>query len=141
MAKYTRKELMHRVGIALGELTLSSWTLADKKRLAYVDQGVRALDEEQALLKSGIEELVEAFEKNLPNLFNNSPEVDAYERQVHTLVEGLKKLTHVDLPRVPEAYPDRVLLKGPAPSKEYVKQLKRVQADLGKVPKTKVRVK
>lgn len=100
MAKYDRKQLMHRVQIALGELHLSSMTMADKKRLAYVEQGLLALDEEQALLKTGIEELLEKHQAGggRADRVNLSGE----------LVAGLKKLVNDPRPRV--AYPDRKLL-------------------------------
>jgi hypothetical protein len=135
MPKYDRKQLMHRVQIALRELHLSSMTLADKKRLAYVEQGLLALDEEQALLKTGIEELLEEYHENNAG---------------GPLVAGLKSLVSDGLPRV--AYPDRKLfgaprttreipLRGPAPPKSTVKQLVNVQKNLGKIPKTNTKVK
>ena len=130
---YDRKQLMHRVQIALGELHLSSWTNADKKRLAYVEQGLLALDEEQALIKTDAEALLEEYQKTLSARGNNA---------VENLVLGLQKLVKDDRPRV--AYPDRKLLgppqielKGPAPSPKLVKQMKSVQDNLGKVMKSK----
>ncbi len=102
MAKYDRKQLMHRVQIALRELHLSSWTQADKKRLFYAEQALVALDEEQALLKSGIEELLEKYEETV-----KAPGNDA----VKDLILGLQKLVKEDLPRV--TYPDRKLLEAP----------------------------
>jgi len=96
MTKYDRKQLMHRVQIALGELHLSSWTNADKKRLYYVEQGMIALDEEQSLVKSGIEELLEEYQET---------------NSVEKLISSLQKLVKGDLPRV--AYPDRKLLEPP----------------------------
>jgi hypothetical protein len=148
MAKYDRKQLMHRVQIALGELHLSSMTLADKKRLHYVEQGLLALDEEQALLKTGIEELLEAFLQGQPDLGDG---VKApLSAETSRLVDGLRKLVSDNHPRV--AYPDPKLfgaprtareipLRGPAPPKSTVKQLVNVQKNLGKIPKTNAKVK
>lgn len=96
MAKYDRKQLMHRVQIALRELHLASWTNADKKRLYYVEQGLFALDEEQSLIKSGIEDLLEEYQET---------------SSVEKLISGLQKLVKEDKPRV--AYPDRKLLLNP----------------------------
>ena len=102
MAKYDRKQLMHRVQIALRELHLSSWTQADKKRLFYAEQALVALDEEQALLKSGIEELLEKYQETVSARGNDA---------VEDLIVGLKKLIVEDLPRA--IYPDRKLLESP----------------------------
>jgi hypothetical protein len=147
MAKrYDRKELMKRVQISLGELHLSSWTQADKKRLHYVEQGLLSLDEEQAMLKTGIEELVETFLQEQPELGDGvrSP----LSAEASRLIDGLKKLVSDNLPRV--SYPDRKLLeaprttiplKGPAPPKSTVKQLVNVQENLHKIPKTSAKVK
>lgn len=116
MAKrYDRKQLMHRVQIAIRELHLSSWTQADKKRLYYVEQGLLALDEEQALLKTGIEELLEQFQKPTRITTGFGPQLSlslqAAEKKVEALVGGLQKLVSEQRPRV--KYPDRKLLEEP----------------------------
>ena len=110
MAKYDRKQLMHRVEIALGELHLSSWTMADKKRLAYVQQGLIALDEEQALVKSGIEDLLEEYQKT-EHTTSPGRAISARGNAVSNLILGLQKLVKEELPRV--SYPDRKLLEPP----------------------------
>jgi len=140
--RYDRKQLMHRVQIAIRELHLASMTQAGKKRLAYVEQGLFALDEEQALLKSGIEDLVKAFETKVPLMYQTEADIE--------LLKGLKKLVTEQRPRV--NYPDRKLveeeepkrtipLKGPAPAVSTVRSLKRVQKDLHKIPKTSAKVR
>lgn len=121
MAKYDRKQLMHRVQIALRELHLASWTNADKKRLYYVEQGLHALDEEQAMVKSGIEDLLEEYQKtaNAPSSLGGlTTELERHEavvRATEKLISGLQKLVKEDKPRV--AYPDRKLLEPPAAPK------------------------
>lgn len=114
MAKYDRKQLMHRVQIAIGELHLSSWTQADKKRLHYVEQGLVALDEEQSLLKTGIELLLDAFaeDKKVDDEVALRPDGAS---ATDILVEGLQKLVKEQRPRV--AYPDRKLLEAPKTKK------------------------
>lgn len=109
--RYTRAELMKRVQTSINELHLTSMTQADKKRLGYVEQGLFALDEEQSLLKAGIEELLEAFKRDRDpdRLSKPNPTVFVYEKVVSTLVEGLEKLVKEPLPRV--SYPDRKLLE------------------------------
>lgn len=134
---------MKRVRISIGELHLASMTMAGKKRLAYVEQGLVALDEEQALLKGGIEELLEAYQKTV------SKDDRLLLKAVDDLLAGLQKLVKEELPRV--NYPDRRLLdeeprreiplRGPAPPKSTVRQLKDVQKNLGKIPKTEAKVK
>lgn len=99
MARYTREELMHRAQIAAGELGLSSWTQADRKRLSYLEQALVALDEEQSLVKVGIEELLESYQ---------DPVGGTAETALAALVTGLQNLLGKDKPRV--NYPDRELV-------------------------------
>lgn len=114
MPKYDRKQLMHRVQIAIGELHLSSWTQADKKRLHYVESGMIALDEEQSLIKTGIEELLEEFAKNKPLEDEVALRPDGASA-TDILIEGLQKLVKEQRPRV--TYPDRKLLEPPKTKK------------------------
>lgn len=122
MAKkmYTRKELMSRLQISIRELHLSSMTDADKKRLFYVEQGMVALDEEQAIVKNGIDELLKKYKEEV-----NKPSpgglTTVLQRRVaivgaaENLIKGLQKLVSGEHERV--NYPERQMLE--TPSAEY----------------------
>lgn len=78
-----RTEICRRAEVALRELHLSSWTEADKKRLARVERALRALDDVQAEVKGQVEDLLVAYEQ---------------DQDVGALVKGLKG----ELPRPTE---------------------------------------
>jgi hypothetical protein len=56
------REKARKAERALGELSLSVTTLADKNRIDLIQTGLRALDDEQADLKAAVDSLLVALE-------------------------------------------------------------------------------
>lgn len=82
MSKRSASYRAQRAENALHELELSVVTQADKRRIARIYDGLRALDDEQAALKEGIDDLCEEYTNP------NAPSDDCYR-----LVMGLRRLT------------------------------------------------
>ena len=55
-----RIEIVRKAEVALGELRLSILTKADLKRVARIEKGLKALDDEQAEAKEILEKVLEA---------------------------------------------------------------------------------
>ncbi|MFI5298211.1 MAG: hypothetical protein ACHREM_08950 [Polyangiales bacterium] len=65
MTKKTTLKIVQRAQTSLGELELNVHTKADKRRIAQVARGLRALDDEQADTKAAIYQAILDYQEGI----------------------------------------------------------------------------